>query len=217
LQDEGWAFRSRQGQPVPVEVDAVRRVTSNWAEYGGYISQKRARERHPVEYPPDEIIARLNPERAVFDIDLLARVARSRQKRALRKHPSDSVNRYARAIPLSGITYCAHCEQMAVKHNNPRLRSRLWGRLGKYYRHKPGGGCGSKTTQVLRDVYEADFFKLVNLLEVKPEQIDKMVLLAAEVTPTAAEQEDLETKKAKAIALCKRRIQAAVDLYGDGR
>src|SRR5690606_16900932 len=70
LQDEGWAFRSRQGQPVPVEVDAVRRVTSNWAEYGGYISQKRARERHPVEYPPDEIIARLNPERAVFDIDL---------------------------------------------------------------------------------------------------------------------------------------------------
>jgi DNA invertase Pin-like site-specific DNA recombinase len=217
LQEDGWAFRDRGGQPVPVEVDAVRRVTSNWAEYGGYVSQKRARERHPVEYPPDEIIAKLNPERTVFDIDLLARVARSRQRRALRKHPTDSVNQRAKVMPLSGITYCAHCEQIALRQNNPRLRSRLWGRLGKYYRHKPGSGCGCTTTQVLREVYEADFFKLVNLLEVKPEEIDKLMLLAAEITPTPAEQEDLESKKAKAITLCKRRIQAAIDLYGDGR
>jgi hypothetical protein len=217
LQREGWAFRNRQGNPVPVEVDAVRRVTANWPEYGGYISQKRARERHPVEHPPDEIITNLNAERAVFDLDLLARVARSRQKRALRKHPTDSSNRKARVIPLSGITYCAHCERLAQKHNNPRLRSRLWGRVGKYYRHKPGGGCGCDTTQVLRETYEADFVRLIKLLEIKPDKLEKMMLLAAEITPTAAEQEDLETRKAQAIALCQRRIQAAIDLYGERR
>lgn len=217
LQEEGWAFRSRQGQPIPIEVDAVRRVTCNWAEYGGYVSQKRARERHPVEYPPDEIIAKLKPERAVFDVDLLARVARSRQKRALRKHPADSVNRKAKVTPLSGISYCAHCERMAEKHDNPRLRSRLWGRLGKYYRHKPGASCGCGTTQVLREVYESDFFRLIKLLEIKPEELEKMLSLAAQITPVASEQEDLETRKVQAIAMCKRRIQAAIDLYSDGR
>ena len=217
LQSEGWACRNRQGEPVPIEVDAVRRVTCNWPEYGGYISQKRARERHPVEHPVDEIIARLNPERAVFDLDLLARVARSRQKRAIRKHPTDGVNRRANIMPLSGITYCAHCEHLAHKHNNPKLRSRLWGRLGKYYRHKPGGACNCDATQVLREVYEDDFYRLVQLLDIRSEHLDSMLLLASEMTSTPAETEDLETRKAQAIALCQRRIQAAIDLYGDGR
>ena len=217
LQQEGWAFRDRKGQPVPIEVDDVRRVTSNWAEYGGYVSEKRARDRHPFEYPPDEIIAKLNQERAVFDIDLLAQVGRSRQKRAFRTHPTDSVNKKAKAVPLSGITYCAHCEQMARKHNNAGLRSLLWGRLGKYYRHKPGGGCGSERQSVMREIYEADFFRLVKLLEVKPDQLERMLFFATEVEHTVAEEVDMETKKAEAIALGKRRIQAAIDLYGDGR
>jgi DNA invertase Pin-like site-specific DNA recombinase len=217
LQEEGWAFRDRKGQPVPIEVDDVRRITSNWAEYGGYVSEKRAVERHPVEYSPEKIIAKLKPERAVIDVDLLARVGRSRQKRALRKHPTDSVNRNAQSVPLSGITYCSHCEQMAQKHNNPRLRSRLWGRLGKFYRHKPGMGCGCTTTQVQREVYETDFLRLVTLLEVRPEQLDEMVLLAAQFSPTLDEEKDVETQRTEAIALCQRRIQAAIDLYGEGR
>ncbi len=45
LQDEGCAFRDRCGQPVPLEVDDVRRVTPNWQEYGGYISHGKARDR----------------------------------------------------------------------------------------------------------------------------------------------------------------------------
>lgn len=217
LQQEGWAFRSRSGQPAPIEVDAVRRVVANWPEYGGYVSEKRARERHPVEYPPDAILAKLNPERAVIDLDLLSQVARSRQRRALRKHPADSVNKNARIIPLSGITYCAHCEKLAQKHNNPGLRSRLWGRLGKFYRHKPGGACGCRKTQVLRGAYEDDFFRLIQCFEVKPEELDKMLLLAAQVSATPAQDDDLETRKPEAIALCQRRIQAAIALYSDGR
>ena len=31
LQNEGWAFRDRQGQPSPLETDDVRRVIANFA------------------------------------------------------------------------------------------------------------------------------------------------------------------------------------------
>ncbi len=217
LQAEGWAFRDRKGQPAPIEVDDVRRVCANWPEYGGYVSHHHAERRHPVEYPPEEIIPNFIPERAVFDVALLAEVARSRQKRALRKHPTDSVNKKARAYPLSGITYCAHCERMALSRNNPRLRSLLSGRLGKYYRHKPGGACGCSRQSVHRELYEEDFFRLVKSLEVKPEEAEKMMLLSAQFNPTFAEEKDMETQKAEVIALCKRRIQATIDLYGDGR
>jgi DNA invertase Pin-like site-specific DNA recombinase len=217
LQSEGWAFRDRQGQPAPLEIDDVRRVVSNWPEYGGYVSQHRARERHPVEYPPDEVISKLNRKRAVFNVDLLTRVAHTRQKRALRKHPTDSVNKKARAYPLSGLTYCAQCERMAQEHNKPQWRSLLSGRLGTYYRHKPGGACGCERQSVRRDVYEADFFRLIKLLEVKPEAHEKMLTLATQLTPTLEAEKDLETQKAEAIAVCNRRIQAAIDLYSEGR
>lgn len=217
LQNEGWAFRNRQGEPEPIEVDDVRRVTSNWAEYGGYVSEKRARERHPSDYPPDEIIARLNPERAVFDVDLLARVAKSRQRRALGKNPARSVNTKARAYPLSGITYCAQCEHLAVQHNNPRLRSLLSGHLGKYYRHKPGSSCGCTRQSVQRDIFEADFMRLIKALDLKPESFAQLERLAVQLHTVTEDKDDLEKQKAEAIALCNRRIQAAVDLYGDGR
>jgi hypothetical protein len=217
LQEEGWAFRDKNGQPAPLEVDDIRRVVSNWPEYGGYVSEKRARERHPADYPPDDIIALLNPDRAVFDIDLLAQVAKSRQERALRKHPSNGVNRKSRAYPLAGITYCAHCEKMAEERNNPKLRSLLSGQLGKYYRHKPGATCGCSRKSVPRDLYERDFVKLIKLLEVKPESIDLLMQLAERLNSLSDEEKDVEQQKAEAIALCQRRIDAAVNLYGEGR
>jgi DNA invertase Pin-like site-specific DNA recombinase len=217
LQSEGWAFRERGGQPAPLEKDDVRRVVANFAEYGGYVSAKRARERHPSDFLPDAIIPKLDPERAVFDIDLLARVARSRQQRAIGKHPTRSVNRKARAYPLAGITYCSHCELLAKKHNNPKLRSLLSGKLGRYYRHKPGVPCNSGKTMVTREIYEADFLRLIKLLEVKPGALDVLLSLGQQLNPSPEDAADLETKKQEAIALCQRRIQAAVDLYGDGR
>lgn len=217
LQDEGWAFRNRKGQPAPIVLDDVRRVTSNWAEYGGYVSEKRARQRHPSDYPPDEIIAKLNPAHAVFDVELLGRVAHSRQQRAVGKHPTRSVNSKARAYPLAGITYCAHCEELAEKHNNPKLRSLLSGRLGKYYRHKPGNACSCKRQSVQREVYERDFVRLIKALDVKPESIQYMEQLAIKLNTMNTSKEDIEGQKTEAIALANRRIQAAIDLYGDGR
>lgn len=217
LQDEGWAFRDRAGYPSPLEREDIRRVVSNFAEYGGYVSEKRARERHPSDYLPDTIIPKLNPERAVFEIALLVRVAHSRQHRALGKHPTIGVNRKARAYPLAGITYCADCEELAQKHKNPKLRSLLSGKSGLYYRHKPGIPCGANKTMVARDIYEADFLKLIKLFEVKTESFDLLMQLASHLHPGQENEKDLETQKQEAIALCRRRVQAAIDLYGDGR
>lgn len=217
LRNEGWAFRDRDGKPRSLEREDIRRVVSNFAEYGGYVSQKRARERHPAEFLADTIIPKLNPDRAVFDIVLLSQVARSRQVRAIGKHPATGVNRKARAYPLAGITYCAHCEELAKKHSNPKLRTLLTGKMGRYYRHRAGVACGSGKTMVVREIYEAEFLRLITLLEVKPESFDRLLLLANQLHPTTENVEDLETQKQEAIALCRRRIQAAIDLYSDGR
>lgn len=216
LHSEGWAFRDRDGQPAPLENDDIRRVVANWAEYGGYVSANRARQRHPADYPPEEIIEKLIPSRAVFPVDLLADVARARQKRALRQHPSDSVNRKASFYPLSGITYCAHCEALAKKHDNPKYRSLLSGRLQTSYRHKQGAACGCKNKSVQRSIIEDNFLQIINGLQVKPESLDLMMHLAIEAKSIAHEA-DFEQKKAEAIAICQRRIDAAVHLYGDGR
>src|SRR5690606_16392378 len=160
----------------------------------------------------------LVPDRAVFDVELLAEVARSRQKRAIGKHPTIGVNKKARAYPLAGITYCAHCEALAEQHTDAKLRSLLSGRLGKYYRHKPGGACGCKHQSVTREIYEGDFIKLIQALDIKPETFALMEQMAVHLNSIDQDQEeDFETQRAEAIALCNRRIQAAIDLYGDGR
>lgn len=216
LQAAGWAFRDRQGQPSPLEKEDIRRVAANWAEYGGYVSSKRARQRHPADYPPDEIIAKLVPERAVFSVDLLAAVARSRHKRAFGKHPTRNVNRKARAYPLAGITFCFHCDQTAERLKSPKLRSLLSGHIGKYYRHKPGVNCGCHTKSVRREVFEEQFLKLVNALELKPESLQLMTKLAIQFNSVRSEDESLEEQKAAAIALCRRKIEAAVHLFGEG-
>ena len=187
LQDEGWAYRDRQGQPSPIEKEDIRRAVSNWAEYGGYVSGKKARDRHPSDYPPDEIIAKLNAERAVFPLDLLAQVARARQERALGKHPSIGVNGKARAYPLAGITYCAHCEKMAEQNQNPKLRSLLTGHIGTYYRHKPGGSCGCTRKSVRREVFEEQFLRIIRALQVKPESLEVLNQLALKLNTNVGE------------------------------
>ncbi len=89
--------------------------------------------------------------------------------------------------------------------------------MGRYYRHKPGVPCGSGKTMVVREIYEADFFRLIQLLEVKPESFDLLMQLADQLHPTPEDQKDVETQRQEAIALCHRRIQVAIDLYDDGR
>lgn len=49
------------------------------------------------------------------------------------------------------------------------------------------------------------------------ERREQFLTLANQLTTNPTEGKDLEKQMDEAIALCKRRIQASVDLYGDGR
>ncbi|MBE2267226.1 MAG: recombinase family protein [Anaerolinea sp.] len=218
MQIEGWAFRDRYGNPSPFEGDDVRRIVANWPEYGGFVSKERARERHPLDYPIEDIV--LNPERAVFELPLLYRVGRVRLERTTKKTADESINIDTYPYPLNGITYCYHCEQLAAHHTNPKLRSRLGGKGRKKqprYRHRPGVKCGTTNRSVRREIYERDFARLLKLLTVDTSQVDLMAELAVQsVKAQAADETDFEQEKRAAIARCRRRIEAARHLYEDG-
>ena len=214
LQEEGWAYRDRNGNPAPLEVDDIRRVTNNWPEYGGIVIGNRARERHPHDYDLEAI--QLNPERAVFDINMLLKVGHVQKERSHRAYDRGH-SRTDHPYPLSAITYCAPCEHAAREQDNPKLRSRLGGKSQKIYRHKPGASCGCKRKSISRETYEGDFLRLIRLLEIKPEMQPLLTQLAVQVNSVnAQDEEQLAAKKAAAIARCQRRIEAARNLYKDG-
>lgn len=218
--EEGWAFRDRKGIPRPIERDDVRRVVANWPEYGGIVFDRKAKDRPAYEKLNIDEIA-FNSERAVFPIKLLRDVAQVRQERTIRRL-DQGVIRVSRFYPLAGITYCAHCERRAIEQNDPRLRSALGG-TDTYgtirYRHKAGVKCGCTNRSVLCEVMESDFGRLIKLLYIRPEAIDLMTELAIQADKARKKDGldvDPEQEKQEAIALCKRRIEAAITLFGDG-
>ena len=221
LNNEGWAFRDSKGNPRPLTQDDVRRVVANWPEYGGLVPEKRAKDRPAYEDDVDP--AHLIEARAVFPLDLLRRVAEVRRART--HEPSDSgVNRKARDYPLSMLVYCAHCEKIAKEQEDPRLRTRLTGGLDgrekRRYKHKPGVICGVTNRSVVADDIEAEFGRLLKLLTIKEEALGYMTELAIQSQQGGITQQatvDLAQQKLEAIAVCQRRIDAAVHLYGDGR
>lgn len=223
MQIDGWAFRDRNGNPTLFDGDDVRRIVANWAEYGGWVGSDRARDRHPHDVDIDATT--LDEERAVFPLDLLYRVADVRRKRTIRRPMNDGVKKSSYPYPLAGITYCAHCEALAKKHGDASLRSCFGGWTSndgqtKRYRHKNGVKCGCTNRSVVSEVYEADFVRLLQLLTVKTDEIDLMTELgiqAARGFQNIEDEHDLEAQKRAAIALCRRKIDAAVTLYGDGR
>ncbi|MBZ0304749.1 MAG: recombinase family protein, partial [Anaerolineae bacterium] len=221
LNQEGWPFRDRTGVPRPISRDDVRRVVANWPEYGGIVMDRKAKER-PAYKKYDVAELPFKEERAVFPIKLLKAVAQVRQERTIRP-TNDGVNRKSHPYPLAGITYCAHCVGLAEKHNNPKLRSRLGGSdtYGTLrYKHKLGVKCGCRNRSVRREIYEDDFGRLIKLLTVKPEALDLMMELAIQADKVSSQYDsdvDLEVQKQEAITLCRKRIDAAVVLFGDGR
>lgn len=218
---EGWPFRDRNGIARPINREDVRRVVANWPEYGGIVSSVRGKDRPAYEdYNVEEIPFR--EDRAVFPIDLLRTVARVRKERTRR--PLDHSTKHdSHYYVLSNLTYCAHCEQLAAHHDNPKLRSSLSGtnmNSTRRYRHTPGVKCGCRNRSVPCEVYEADFDRLIKLLTISPEAIELMTELAIQADQSGSiynDDTDPEREKQEAIALCQRRIDAAVNLYSEGR
>ncbi|GAB5491437.1 MAG: hypothetical protein Phog2KO_16520 [Phototrophicaceae bacterium] len=220
LAEEGWFFRDRKNEPRPITSDDVRRVIANFPQYGGMISEAKATAIAGFEQPKaDEY--EFNPKRAVFPLDLLQKVAKVRKKRS--KRSIDHGKKYKTfSYPLTQITYCAHCEQMAIKENDARLRTVLSGTNmngTRRYRHSPGVKCGCTNKSVVCDIIEEEFGKLIQLLDVNPDSIGLMTewaIQAQQLYGKSNGSEDIERQKTEAIALCRRRIDATVTLFGDG-
>lgn len=222
MNDEGWAFRDRNGNPRLFWRDDIRRVIANWPEYGGLVTKDIAKDRPAYDAQPPEEVP-LKQERAVFPLDLLRQVGHIRQERTTR--PVDrGMKQDVFPYPLTGLTYCAHCEQVAKAQDNPRLRSKFWGKGALKnkpstlrYRHRPGLNCGVVKKSVPCEIYEHDFNRLIQLLTIKPEAVELMTELAIQADGQRFRQDvDVEKQKEEAIALCRRRIDAAIHLYKDG-
>ena len=220
LNNEGWPFSDRQGNPRMVTRDDIRRVVGNWPEYGGMVMDEKSKDRPAyLDLNVDEVP--LREDRAVFPLNLVRQVAQVRQERSVR--PVDKgVKRQAEHYVLSGVTYCAHCQALAEQGDNPKLRTRLTGRTDadgtRRYKHKTGVTCGVHNRSIPCDELEADFERLIRLLTVNQDAIDIMAELAiqAEYGIIPEDEEKFEQQREKALAVCHRRIEAARHLYLDG-
>lgn len=159
LNDNGYVFRDRKGQPRRVSRDDVRRVIANWAEYGGIVRDKKAIQHAGYQIETVEDIP-FDENRAVFPIKLLRQVARTRQTRSV-KPLNRGVKRESQYYPLSIIMYCTHCEKLAEENNNSKLRSNFNGyttRTGvRRYRHRRGVSCACQIRSIVADEVEHEF------------------------------------------------------------
>lgn len=87
----------------------------------------------------------------------------------------------------------------------------------RYYCYKAGASCGLQVKSIRSDVIEDQLRCIISGLMINPELIDVMHDYAIKMNSIGQESYDLEKEKAKAIALCNRKISAAIDLYREGR
>ncbi len=217
----GWAFRDRWNAPRLLKLDDVRRVTSAWREYAGLVLQGKARDRiaAKIENPTDILC---DTGHAVFDLALLRQVAEIQEKRSIVVHPTGT-KREAYIFPLSDLLYCAHCDVEAAKEENPKLRSRIIGHQKQTqrlrYRHSERRRCGCHNQSVLAEEIEADFSRLIDILQVQPTAIDLMAELAIQSRFGNLGSEDeatLEEQKTVAIAKHRRALKNNLTLFQDG-
>lgn len=210
---EGWAFRDRWNNPRLFSSDDVRRIVANWREYAGIVTDGRAKERVAHETVENASVL-YDTGRAVFDLDLLRKVAEVQEHRSMTTRPTGSVERVY-PYGLLRLLYCASCEQIALDEDNPRRRSRLSGTNmdRPRYRHAEGVRCGCKRRSVTAEKIEGDFLRLVQLLTLKEDAHHLMMELAMRISVEDSETHDLETERRAAIALLKQQLTNLLDLY----
>lgn len=213
LTREGWAFRDRWNSPRLFCSDDVRRVVANWREYAGIVGDGRAKERVAHELEQQDSIL-YDTGHAVFDLDLLRRVAQVQEQRSMTIRASGSKKRVY-AYGLLRVVYCARCEQIALNEDNPKRRSRLSGTNTDRprYRHAEGVHCGCKRRSIEAKQLEDDFVRLVQLLTLKPEAHHLLLELAMNASRDTTNAESLEDEKRAAIAVLKQQLINLLDLY----
>ncbi len=176
LNAEGYRFRNVDGQIALFDPDDIRRIVSNWVEYGGGIIKNKRQNRRARDVTPAN--ATLNPARAVFDVDFCYDVGRIIQERTRdhKRTPDNAVHLDATAYPLSKLIFCAHCEQLAIESDNAAARSHLRGKTGnnvvaRRYRHDTERKCPAHTRSVKADLLERDFLLLIESLSINPDSL----------------------------------------------
>lgn len=219
---EGWAFRDRWGKPRPINEDDVRRVIANWREYAGLAIGGRAKDKTAARL--DNPLGELQETgRNVFPLDLLHAVAMAQLERSFTTNRVSSKPE-TRDYALSGVLYCAHCAEDARQKSNPSYRATITGhtRDKKYlrYRHKEGLPCRATNRSVSRNEIEAEFYRLVQLLEVDESTYPLMMELSIQSQRADWDLDDgidYEEEKRLAIAKSHKRIEnaKALCLAGD--
>ena len=218
LNAEGWAYGNRYRQPVRVTTEAARRVISNWREYAGIITEGKARNRiaHHIENPTAIL---KDTGRAVFDLELLRKVAEAQAKRS-RTTRIPGTNAKAHVFALSHLLVCACCQREAEAAEDATLNARIvgWKRLNKLrYRHSDSRLCASKRKSIPADVIERDFASLVDVLSVHPDALELMAELAVQAQiDTDDDPKVVEEKRQAAIAKHKRAIKSCLALCKAG-
>lgn len=176
LNKEGFRYRDSDAHIVPFNADDTRRITANWVEYGGGVVPGKAKDRRAKDVTPETVA--LNPDRAVFDVELCYLVGHIRQKRSrdVKRTPDYAVRLDAMSYPLSKLVYCAHCEQLARDQNDSTARSYLTGKTGnnkaaRRYRHDTERHCPAESRSVNADLLERDFLCLLEHLTVNPDSL----------------------------------------------
>lgn len=219
MHNEGWAFRGRNHEPVPLSKDAVRRVTRNWVEYGGIVIGTRAKDRNGSDLDPAQIP--LDPNRAVFDVSFLKQVGEVLRSRSS-KRSGRGIKLRDRIYPLSALVYCAHCDELAQRQHNPRLRTRLLGRAKTERRrgscqHRNGIQCGCAARQKPAELVEGEFVRLCRHLALSEVALAELKHVSTALLGGSPEANgDSNAKRAAAIAKCQKRLEAAQHLYEDG-
>ena len=198
--------------------DDVRRVLANWPEFGGLVLDKPAKDRD-IHTESELQQVQLDPERAVFPIDLLRRVAQVRAQRAVQ--PVDRGHkRTVYPYALSYITRCAHCEALAEAESDPARRTNLNGtnmNSVRRYRHKPGAVCGCTQRSIPCEELEADFGRLIKGLTVSEDALELMVQLADQVKVDPDEDvTDPELERQRHMERIKKKIRNVKTLFAEG-
>ncbi len=140
LNREEYRYRDADGHIEIFDSDDVRRILTNWVEYGGGIVQNKRKNRRNKDVTPANV--QLNPKHAIFDVDFCLDVGRTllARSRNYNRNPDNAVRLDASSYPLSKLIYCAHCERIAIEQDSSSARSRLSGKTGsapmaRRYRH----------------------------------------------------------------------------------
>ena len=219
MEDEGWAFGNRFGQPRRFTGDDVRRVVSNWREYAGLVGSGRAKDKNASMIDNAPSVLR-DTGRAVFGLDLLRTVAEMQTTRSITKRPPGA-KQIAHPYPLVTLVWCHHCERIAEEKGDPTLRSPLSGTHkpnGYYYRHAESKRCTCQVRSIECSAIEDDFVRLLGLLTLDPAQFPSLMALSLSLSGTVAPRDDadLHREKEDAITKCRRKIEAARYLFEDG-